>query len=594
MFLNTLALLTALSISGVAAYYSIYGLTAIFSGVFWPIVIMGSVLEVGKIITTVWLHTNWRDLKWFIKIYMSVAVVMLMFITSMGIFGFLSRAHIEVTNQAGNAALLIQQVDQGIATEKKRIADNEKVLAQLDDAVANLLSNSATNATKDNNRTATVTAQATKLRESQKKERAGLTQAIDDSNARIAKLNADKLKLEQEDLKIQAEVGPIKYIAQMIYDDNVDKNLLERAVRWVIVVIVAVFDPLAVCMVLGVAVVMTKRRERREARLAHEEYLATPQIIEVPVEVERIVEVEKIVEVEVPVEVEKLVEVPVDRLVEVEKIVEIEVPVEVEVVREVPVDRVVERIVEVEKLVPSEELHQEFIDGYNQALNSLDAAKDELAREREERARADIKSDLERTELQDKLAAYEKASEDAFVLKVQIELQQQQIEEFKQTIEDYKQNSSEDTAKMLELGDELAKLLAELAEKDRIIAELGQMVVAATPREDEPAGQPLMEFEGNKNSLVDNHSSFGPEFPSNPMLNQTFLRTDMMPSTMFKWNGLKWIEVRKDLNTSYTNDPAILSELSRKLRQGEIAWEDLTEHERESIEEWDRQNNPSA
>ena len=123
MFLNFIALLTAISISTVAAYYSIYGLTAIFSGVFWPIVIMGGVLEVGKIVTTVWLHTYWRDLKLFLKMYMSLAVVVLMFITSMGIFGFLSRAHIEVTSQAGSGDLLIKQVEQSIAIETKKIED---------------------------------------------------------------------------------------------------------------------------------------------------------------------------------------------------------------------------------------------------------------------------------------------------------------------------------------------------------------------------------------------------------------------------------------------------------------------------------------
>ena len=109
MFLNYIALLTAISISSVAAYYSIYGLTAIFSGVFWPIVIMGSVLEVGKIVTTVWLHTYWHQLRWLLKSYMSMAVIVLMFITSMGIFGFLSRAHIEVTSQAGGGEPSLEQ-----------------------------------------------------------------------------------------------------------------------------------------------------------------------------------------------------------------------------------------------------------------------------------------------------------------------------------------------------------------------------------------------------------------------------------------------------------------------------------------------------
>jgi len=299
MFLNYIALLTALSISGVAAYYSIYGLTAIFSGVFWPIVIMGSVLEVGKIVTTVWLHTYWQNIKWLLKSYMSLAVIVLMFITSMGIFGFLSRAHIEVTSQAGGGDLLVQQVDQNIAIEQKRIDDARKVMTQMDDAVTGLLKGSGANAERDNNRTAAMTTQATKLRESQKKERDSLNASIDASNNRITELNRQKLKLNQEQLKMEAEVGPIKYIAQLIYDESANKDMMERAVRWVIIVIVAVFDPLAVAMVLGVTMVMNTRREDQDLSYVNQEPTVVEKIVEVQVEVVR--EIEKIVEV--PVEV---------------------------------------------------------------------------------------------------------------------------------------------------------------------------------------------------------------------------------------------------------------------------------------------------
>lgn len=325
MFLNYIALLTALSISGVAAYYSIYGLTAIFSGVFWPIVIMGGVLEFGKIVTTVWLHTYWHQLKWLLKTYMSLAVAVLMFITSMGIFGYLSRAHIEVTSQAGGGQLLVQQVDQNIVIEQKRIDDARKIMSQMDDTVNSLLKGSGANAERDNNRTAQLAQQATKLRDSQKKERDSLNNSIDQANNRITELNKQKLKLEQEQLKMEAEVGPIKYIAQLMYDDAVGKDLLEKAVRWVIIVIVAVFDPLAVAMVLGVTMVMNNRRREREIQEAQRVEIRD---IELPVEVIREVEVEKIVEV--PVEVIHEVEV----IREVEKIVE----VPVEVIKEVPVE----------------------------------------------------------------------------------------------------------------------------------------------------------------------------------------------------------------------------------------------------------------
>jgi len=364
MFLNILALLSAVSISGVAAYYSIAGLTAIFSGAVIPIIIMGGVLEFGKIITTVWLHQNWTRVNFLVKWYLALAVLVLMFVTSMGIFGFLSRAHIETTSSVGDNTLLIEQIDQNLGVEQQRIKDNQALIKQMDDAVNGLLNSGASNATKDNNRTATLTAQATKLRDSQKKERLAANQTIDETNKRIADLNSQKLKLNQAQLKVEAEVGPIKYIAQLIYGDNVDKSLLERAVRWVIIFIVAVFDPLAVSLVLGATMGISSRRKERDAQT---EEIVKEIVKEVIVErpVEKIVtvydnnavlraealqaEVEELrnrepeviyKEITQPVPifrdkiVEKIVEVPtvetVERIVEVEKIVEkiVEVPVE--------------------------------------------------------------------------------------------------------------------------------------------------------------------------------------------------------------------------------------------------------------------------
>jgi len=382
MFLNILALLSAISISGVAAYYSIAGLTAIFSGAVIPIIIMGTVLEFGKIITTVWLHGNWNKINLFIKYYLSLAVIVLMFVTSMGIFGFLSRAHIETTSSVGDNTLLIEQIDQNLAVEQQRIKDNQKIIAQMDDAVNGLLNSSASNATKDNNRTATLTTQATKLRDGQKKDREAANKTIDDTNKRIQDLNSQKLKLNQAQLKVEAEVGPIKYIAQLIYGDSVDKNLLERAVRWVIIFIVAVFDPLAVSLVLGATMSIGWRKPKEENTV---EYIE--KIVEVPVEKivtvynndaiiraealqEEVEElrnrepeiVERVITQAVPIYeeriVEKIVEVPtiVERIVEVEKIVEVPV----------------ETIREVERIVDNTD---------NKTLMDLTAALDQLLKE---------------------------------------------------------------------------------------------------------------------------------------------------------------------------------------------------------------------
>ena len=390
MFLNILALLSAVSISGVAAYYSIAGLTAIFSGAVIPIIIMGGVLEFGKIITTVWLHQNWNRVNFIVKWYLALAVLVLMFVTSMGIFGFLSRAHIETTSSVGDNTLLIEQIDQNLSVEQQRIKDNQSVIKQMDDAVNGLLSGSASNATKDNNRTATLATQATKLRDSQKKDREAANKTIDETNKRIQDLNAQKLKLNQAQLKVEAEVGPIKYIAQLIYGDNVDKSLLERAVRWVIICIVAVFDPLAVSLVLGATMGISGRRKEHEPQI-----VVTEKIVEVPVEKivtvynnDAVIRAEELqVELEElrnrePEVMERIITqaVPIYRNIVIEKIVEVPSVSTVERVVEVPLETVVERVVEV-PVETVREVERVIDNTDNKTLIDLTVALDQLLKE---------------------------------------------------------------------------------------------------------------------------------------------------------------------------------------------------------------------
>ena len=356
MFLNLLAAITAIAISGVAAYYSIVGLTAIFSGVFVPIVIMGGVLEVGKIVTTVWLHSNWNIINALVKWYLSIAVVVLMFITSMGIFGFLSRAHIDATSSVGGNQLLIEQLDQTISVERQRITDSRAILSQMDSAINNILNQSANARTIESQRGGQIATQANTLRNQQKKERDSLNAAIDAANKRIAEISSQKLKLQQEQAKTEAEVGPIKYIAQLIYGDQINKDLLERAVRWVIIIIVAVFDPLAVCLILAVTMSVNNKRkdsddegkditkgsaegtagrQDAEGRTEGQEESQGPgttpepviQYVDRPIVEYKTIEVEKIVEVPVEKEVFKTItiEKPVEVIKEVEKIVEVRI-----------------------------------------------------------------------------------------------------------------------------------------------------------------------------------------------------------------------------------------------------------------------------
>ena len=252
MFLALLTLITALSISTVAIYYSVAGLAAIFASAVIPIIIMGVSLEVGKLITAVWLHKYWNRAAWWLKTYLSISVIVLMFITSMGIFGFLSKAHIEQTATAGDNSLQIEQLDNRISRQEKRITDADMVIGQLDEAVNTLIEYDRVRGPNG----------AIAVRESQKEERAQLNSVIENAQTQIATLQDKKLVLEKEQVAIEAEVGPIKYIAEFIYGEA-DKNILEEAVRWVIVVIIFVFDPLAILMLIASQYAFQYAREDR-------------------------------------------------------------------------------------------------------------------------------------------------------------------------------------------------------------------------------------------------------------------------------------------------------------------------------------------
>jgi len=142
MFLGLITLLTALTISGIAAFYSIVGLTAIFAGAFWPIVIMGGALEAGKVVTALWLHYNWDEASYKLKAYLVPAVVILMLITSMGIFGFLSKSHLDQGVPTGDIQAQVSLFDEKIQTQRENIDSARKAITQLNGAVDQLLARS--------------------------------------------------------------------------------------------------------------------------------------------------------------------------------------------------------------------------------------------------------------------------------------------------------------------------------------------------------------------------------------------------------------------------------------------------------------------
>jgi multidrug efflux pump subunit AcrA (membrane-fusion protein) len=243
MTLAWLLLLTGLTISAVAIYYSVVGLTAIFSAAAIPIIIMGSALEVGKLVCASWLKANWERAPRFMKYYMIIAVIVLMLITSMGIFGFLSKAHNDQNIVSGDVQSKIAIYDEKIKTEKDNIESAKKALAQMDAQVDQMLGRTDTDRGAE---------RAVQIRRNQAKERASLQAEITKAQKSITELQAERAPIAAEVRKVEAEVGPIKYIAKFIYGDKgADENMLEKAVTWIIILIVIVFDPLAVIMLLA-------------------------------------------------------------------------------------------------------------------------------------------------------------------------------------------------------------------------------------------------------------------------------------------------------------------------------------------------------
>lgn len=261
--INYISLIVALALSGVSGYYSIVGLTTLFSSAFWPVVLMGVVLELGKLVSASWLYHNWNRAPKLLKTYLTIAVLILMFISSMGIFGFLSRAHIDQTlaiNTGGMDQLKI--IESSISFEQQSIKDLDVQISQIDNAITRI--NEKGKGTD-----------SLKAADSQRKTRNSLVDKKKEHTNKIAELTKEKIKLESSQKKLEAEVGPLKYVAELIYE-KADNDQLEKSVRWVIILLIMVFDPLAVLLLIAAnnglntrklgRPIGTQNRIRREVR----------------------------------------------------------------------------------------------------------------------------------------------------------------------------------------------------------------------------------------------------------------------------------------------------------------------------------------
>lgn len=240
--MTILLFIAGLSLSSIAAVYAIIGLLSIFPAAPITIIIMGSALEASKLIVASWMYRNWKEIPVFLKTYFSIAIVVLMLLTSMSIFGFLSKAHFESGMATGESVAALSIVDEKIATQKENIMQSKKALTQMDAQVNEMLSRTTDEKGTD---------KAIRARSLQKKERGALSAEIAAAQLEISKLQSERTPLASTVRKVEAEVGPIRYIANLIYGDKIDDTILEKAVRIVILLIVFVFDPLAVLILIA-------------------------------------------------------------------------------------------------------------------------------------------------------------------------------------------------------------------------------------------------------------------------------------------------------------------------------------------------------
>ena len=251
MFLTLVTFISAISISLIAAGYSILGLATLFAGAYVPIIAMGSALEVGKLVAASWLYHNWRrNIPKSLKAYLFTSIIVLIFITSVGIFGFLSKAHLDQVKPTAGNQEQIELIDKKIRQEEKIIERAEKTLAQLDKALDVYIDKE-------------YVSRGLKERNKQKEERDLLNKSIDEAMEKIANLNNSKSSINIEQLKLEADVGPLKYVAELIYGDNA-KDHFDSAVRIIILILIFVFDPLAVLLLIAANISLRQWRMGRE------------------------------------------------------------------------------------------------------------------------------------------------------------------------------------------------------------------------------------------------------------------------------------------------------------------------------------------
>jgi hypothetical protein len=539
MIFGYLMMVIAITISAIAAWYSVEGLTAIFAAAVVPVIIMGGALEAGKITATVWLHNNWARISWAYKTYLIPAIVFLMLLTSMGIFGFLSKAHSDQNLVSGDAMSKVAIYDEQIKTEKDNIDANKRALLQMDAQVDSLLGRTDTERGAE---------RAVLVRKQQAKERSSLQTEIVTAQKKIAKLQEERAPLAAEFRKIEADVGPVKYIAAFVYGDNPDANVLERAVSWIIILIVIVFDPLALCLILASNKQLEWAREDKKGLVHDEEEQTVPvaTATEEPPE-------------ESPPPYEPYPELTQEQLEQIRAIAanaavdQLETPEPAVTVIEPEVDQFFANAQATAQTIDADEYHAEDLD--IPVLENEEMWAQRVIDEHKEQA-------------EDQAA--EQASHEALVKL----FQDNAPKEVEQTVEE----TPPEPVKPVDPFNTPIRRGADYAVRYQ-----GKVynLDAFSSLHPELSIQADNEV-SNSNAA---QCGFGEAFPPSPAKGDMFIRTDYLPERLFKWNSVKWIEIDKNSTDSYTYNQAYIQHLIQKLEAGEYEVEDLNDAEQSQVEQ---------
>jgi len=504
-------LATAILLSCVAAYYSVAGLTAIFSAATIPVIIMGGSLELGKIVATVWLHNNWRRAGLLFKAYLVPAVMFLMLLTSMGIFGYLSKAHSDQSLVSGDSMAKVAIYDEKIKIAKDNIDANRKALKQMDEAVDQVMGRSSDEKGAD---------KAVGVRRSQQKERVRLQSEIAAEQKTITSLSEESAPLRAEFRKVESEVGPIKYIAALVYGDNPDANILEKAVRLVIIMIVLVFDPLALTLILAANKQFEWARQgtggfvHDEPKYESDDGPVDPKVLE---------------------------------------------QLRARAKEDLPTGEIISK---------SELFSDDAIPCYKCGTTLVNAPGIGLFCPNQECDVLDNINGAEPIELtinwpvptaDDILAKGVTSSDPADNIPLAVEQDESDEDNptLKAAIKQWKEENPGDTIK----NQRYRLMRGEITEL------------------------PWMKLMADNATNTGTHRGFGTEFPIDAVRGDTFVRIDIIPNCLYKFNGDAWIQVDKNLSDSYTYDSAYIDHLINKISTGEYDIDLLSDSERQQVEQ---------